>query len=326
MPFEHRDEWEWGWKTPLLLRFQAVPAVTDFLSFPIERLALAEAEAVFARRLSELRTSRIGIRFERIQEALFRAHPATESLETGLVIPGRTEIDLLHRIRGLPGTVVHWEVAVKFYLGLDDGGSIDADRYIGPSLKDTLGIKTRAIFGRQLTALSNPETRAAFGPRFGIAPAETILPYPKVHGILFNPFRGRADRRTPPLIAEDGMRGAWFEFDRLADFLGDVAAEFAGSESLRIRWLSDRRDWIRDQVRRPGGAEDESGLKDCLKSALAARWQSHFAGDGEPIQGTVLLRNERRDSELRFFIVPNGWHRAAERGLETLRGEGRIKT
>ncbi len=98
MPFEHHAEWEWGWKTPLLLRFQAPRRVRDFLETPLEKIDLVEAEAGFSRRIAELRSSRIGMRFERVQEALFRTHPDTESLRTGLVIPGKTEIDLLHRL------------------------------------------------------------------------------------------------------------------------------------------------------------------------------------------------------------------------------------
>lgn len=322
MPSPYRAEWEWGWNTPLLLRFRETPPpeVSDFLGTPLEGLTLERADRSFAGRVAELRTSRIGIRFERVQEALFRAHADTESLRPGLVVPGRTEIDLLHRLRSLPGTAIHWEVAVKFYLGLDDGGSADADRFIGPSLRDTLGLKSRAIFGRQLAVLDDPEVRLRHGDSFGISPDDRVIALPKVHGILFHPFRGRDEKVRPPEVAENGMRGAWVPHDQLDEFFESLSPE-AGT---RVRWLRDRQDWIRDQNRVPAQAENESELNSWLNSSLATRLQSHFASGGEPIQAVVLSPNPD-DSELRFFVVPKDWRDAAERGLETLRGESRIK-
>jgi hypothetical protein len=321
----HLAEWEWGWKTPLLLRFPDEPPaeVSAFLATPLERIALAEAEASFTRRTAELRTSRIGIRFERVQAALFDAHPDTRSLRTNLVIPGKTEIDLLHRLRTLPDTIIHWEVAVKFYLGLDVGGSLEADRFIGPSLKDTLGIKTRAIFGRQLAVLTDPTVRASLGAAFGILPGDAVLRLPKVHGILFLPFHGRVERRRPPTVTAEGLRGAWTPIDRLPEFIASVEAE-TGDAKARVRWLRDRTDWIRDPARVLGETVDETPLKGFLNSGLALRFQSHFADHGEPIQATVLMGG-KAPTEFRFFVVPSGWPDKAERELETLRGGSRIK-
>jgi hypothetical protein len=317
MSFEHRAEWEWGWKTPLLLRFQAPNAVRSFLDTPLEKIDLPEAEACFSRRIADLKSSRIGMRFERVQEALFRNHPDTESLLTGLVIPGKTEIDLLHRLKSLPSVIIHWEVAVKFYLGLDECGSDDADRFVGPSLKDTLGRKSRTIFGRQLKVLEDPEVRRTYAEAFGITMQDRILTLPKVNGVLFHPFRGQTELHRPEVAAEGGQRGAWFEIDRLPDFLADLSSE-TGADTTRVRWLNDRRDWIREQTAVIPHPENETRLKDCLKSNLATRFQSHFTGGGDPIQGAVLRKSGNQENESRFFIVPSGWHRAAS--------EVRIKT
>ncbi|MBS1961390.1 MAG: DUF1853 family protein [Bdellovibrionales bacterium] len=327
MPYAHLAEWEWGWKTPLLLRLsgpdgEAPPAVRDFLSTPLDRLALADAETTLAARIAELNTYRIGVYFERVQEALFRAHPDTTSLRTSLIVPGRTEIDLLHRIRALPGTAIHWEVAVKYYLGLDEGGATDPDRYVGPSLKDTLGVKMRTIFGRQLPILGDESVRANFGGPFGIAPEETVLRFPKVHGALYAPFRRRNEVRRPEAVAPDSARGAWCTYGELPEFLASVAGE--RGKDAHVRWMRDRYDWLRETVRleRP---EEETPLKDYLKSSLAARWESHFTGSGgslaDPLHATI--HGDRR--ELRFFVVGDGWREAAVRKLETLRAESRIK-
>ncbi len=206
--------------------------------------------------------------------------------------------------------IIHWEVAVKFSLGLDDGGSSDADRFVGPSLKDTLGRKTRTIFGRQLTVLEDPEVRRTYGESFGIAESDTILTLPKVNGVLFHPFRGQTELHRPEVAAAGGLRGAWFEIDRLPDFLADLASD-PTADSIRVRWLNDRRDWIRAQAWVTPHPENETRLKDCLRSNLANRLQSHFANGGDPIQGATLRKSGSTETESRFFIVPSGWHRAA---------------
>jgi hypothetical protein len=325
MPFAHHAEWEWGWKTPLLLRFRSpIPAaISDFLETPLAEIDLTAAEVGFASRMADLRSSRIGLRFERVQEALFRGHAGTDSLSTGLVIPGRTEIDILHRLKTLPGTAIHWEVAVKFYLCMDAGGSTDADRFIGPSLRDTLGKKTRGIFNRQLAILSDPAIRAEYGPRFGIDPEETILALPKVHGILFYPFRGgTTELRLPDAVSPAGSRGAWVTTAELPEFIAETARRPEFSEG-RVRWLRERREWICDQASVPGPTGEEVELKDYLNSPLADRIAGHFSAQGEPIQATILSP-AFGIPEFRFFVVSPDWPLTAERELETLRDKGRI--
>lgn len=327
MLFKHRAEWEWGWKTPLLLRLESalhagespIPSeIRDFLETPLSSLALADAERILETRIAELRTYRIGVYFERVQEALFLAHPGTRSLRTSLIVPGRTEIDLLHRIHSLPGTVIHWEVAVKYYLGLDAMGSTDAHRYVGPSLKDTLGVKMRTIYNRQLPILTEPAIREKLGASFGIEPDEKILRMPKVQGLLYAPFRGLNELRRPAEVLPGTAGGAWCSHGELTEFLASAAS--TAQTGARIRWMRDRYDWLRESrlLERP---EDEAELKDYLKSSLKERWDRHFQDSTEPIHATIL----DAEKELRFFIVADGWGEEAERKLETLRAGSRIK-
>jgi uncharacterized protein len=325
MQLPHFAEWEWSWKTPLLLHFpnSAPPQILDFLEKPLEEIALGEAEASLEERLSTLKSSRIGIRFERIQEALIRAHPETESLRTGLVIPNRTEVDLLHRIHTLTDTLIHWEVAVKFYIGLDAGGADTADRFIGPSLKDTLGIKMRTIFGRQLAILHDSEVREKYGEAFGIRSTDSIISLPKVHGILYLPYENLEETRQPPGVSEKGQRGAWMTIDALSAF---VSLQLEKDATASLRWMVERREWIRDQAFVEAPAELEIDLKLFLNSPLEARIQSYFAGNDEPIHCALVTgKPGPKKDALRFFIVPNHWPDAAERALETLKGQSRIK-
>lgn len=310
----HQAEWEWGWKAPLLFRLPNSPKTESFLDLPLEKLRLEKAEATLSENLRTLKTTRLGIRFERIQSALFQSHPDTADLQMGLVIPGRTEIDLLHRLHSFPGTVIHWELAVKFYLGLDPNGSSDPETFIGPSLKDTLGTKHRTVFSRQLSILKDPLVREKFGSEFGISAHEEILALPKIHGILFDPFEGSIHVHTPKrpeFISPSSLRGVWLPIKRLEEFIETMAPTFSGSDSPWVRLLDDRKDWIRVLRRSEPRPGSESSLKVFLNSPLKTRVQSYFQGESAPIQCAFFSKNT--DEELRFFIVPDDWNLDARR-------------
>ncbi len=300
---DFRPEWEWGWNSPLLLRPSSfagpLPApVLDFLATPIEAIDFVSGSVALSDRLAELRTSRIGFRFERIQAALFQNHPHTASVRTNIVVPGKTEIDVLHRLRTWPEGWIHWEVAVKFYLGLDTGGCAEAARFVGPSLKDSLEKKMRVIERRQLSALQDPALRTTLG----IADGERVYAAPYAKGVLFLPVDPGPEIRRPEGVSEFGSRGVWITLSRFPEW---IAAQRDLDPVARIQLLEDRKDWIRTP--KPGSGEL---LKDYLNSEGLRNLQSRFAADPDfpPQQGSLRTQ----DSEIRFFVVDDGWPKRAE--------------
>ncbi len=329
------SEWEWGWKTPLLL-FPSTdfsrgpdalpPAISALIAAPLDEFDLFRATQILAESFANLKTSRVGIRFERIQAALFRSHPATASLRTGIQIPEVTEIDLLQKIHALPGVVIHWEVAVKFYLAMDPDGSNDPDRWIGPSQKDSLGVKMRAVRDRQLAALSNPRHARAVG----ISEDEKLYALPKVHGVLFTPWKSGmpypSPTKNPPGVNPNGMRGIWFSESDSEKFLRERANRFPND---RIFILHDRKEWIRchrraEWISRAGGMPEIFTEETNLKNHFNFRLKTLTGSDSpekEPFQGLIIHGGE----EIRFFCVPDSWADTAEGSLETLRARSRIK-
>lgn len=329
------SDWEWGWKTPLLL-FSGTESteVEAFLASPLTEFDLKAASRHLDESLAKLKTSRIGIRFERIQEALMRAHPKTASLRAGIQIPGVTEIDLLHKLHSLPDTSIHWEVAVKFYLAIDPKGSKEPSRWIGPSLQDTLGIKMRTIRERQLCALKDPKVRTSLG----IPETEKIIAIPKVHGVLFVPWRPSlslhsfTDRlESPDGVVPESGRGLWIRESDADAFLSALRDEHGSS--LRIFILQDRKEWIRSHTRgewlTPGvGLPEILNSEKTLKDYFNFRLKKEAPGsppEKEPLQGMLILKEESRVSEFRFFCVPDAWLDHAEGALETLKPRSRIK-
>jgi hypothetical protein len=322
-------EWEWGWKTPLLLDPLAFAASSDAsllarapkliseLLDPswIDRLPFPQADEALAACFEGLKTSRVGIRFERVQEVLLRLHPRTLDLRAGIQIARKTEVDLLQRIE--PDSLIHWEIAVKFYLALDPVGSPDPVRWVGPGLRDTLGSKMRRIRERQLPALASLEDREAIG----LSPRDRVLALPKIHGILFLPFAAAPSGAStgtpenPEGISESGLRGVWCESAHLSAYFSEVLRQ---SGTPRIRSLDDRKEWIRDQ-RLVDGIPEETP-----SDALASRISQKIEASGEPAQFAVVDRE--RKSEARFFVVPDGWRIRAEAAMDSLRSPGKLKT
>lgn len=78
------------------------------------------------------------------------AHGKQLSLPSGVTLG---EFDfLLYDAAGL----VHGELATKFYLYTPDKLSLDVDRFVGPNLKDTLGLKMHKILDQQLMLSTHP--------------------------------------------------------------------------------------------------------------------------------------------------------------------------
>lgn len=294
-----RSEWEWGWKTPLLLDPSAFSPDSEILpellspkyldSFPF-----SEADTLLEQKLHALKSSRVGLRFERIQEVLFHFHPRTLELRASIMIPGRTEIDLLQQIER--DLYIHWEIAAKFYFALDPGGSEDPFRWVGASLQDCLGLKIRTIRERQLRALADAPERHFVG----IEENARVFAFPKVHGVLFLP-REKAPTSLPPGVSPGGLRGIWIPASEFPEFFTECRAN--GSH---LRALGDRKQWIQDQRLISGIAEETQPSK-----------------IEKPEQFTILSNDGK--TETRLFVVPDDWRERAEGALDSLIQAGKIK-
>jgi hypothetical protein len=317
-------EWEWGWKTPLLLdplAFAQASEPSDLALLPplledildptlLNRISLNDADATLTEALDRLKTSRVGLRFERVQETLFRAHPHTLELRASVPVGQRTEIDLLQRVE--TDFLLHWEVAVKFYLALDPGGSTDPMRWVGPSLRDALGRKLRTIREKQLGALLTPEDRFSIG----LATRDRVVALPKVHGVLFLPLDSPNDPapalRNPEGVSPQGLRGTWMKSSDVAEYFSAL------EEGARIRALIDRKEWIRDQ-RLVDGTPSEIPSRDLARQIAEA-----IESSATPAHFAVVFGRVR--PEFRFFVVPNAWPAQAEAALDSFASPGRIKT
>jgi len=198
---------------------------------------------------------------------------------------GRTlgEFDFLVRERA-SGETQHWEVAVKFFLGVRAGGA--ARHWIGPGLRDRLDLKLARLRDHQLRLADSPAGRDLL-TSLGLPAARPVC---LVKGRLFYPACAREDDWTPHDAAPGHLRGWWLDHD-----------------AFRARWAAAGLDWL--HLPRAGwmtevilGADETPPAPAEDIDTLLAR----LPGTGpRAATGVVGLRDGREVT--RGFVVPPDW-------------------
>ncbi|TFH86812.1 DUF1853 family protein [Billgrantia azerbaijanica] len=255
---------------------------------------LEAAPEALERRVGDTVNGRMGLYHERLWQFLLDRAPGTCLLAHNLrVHRGKLtlgELDLLYRQRDRK-TLIHLEVAIKFYLGLPEGpGDAAAPaRWIGPGGADSLASKLAHLRRHQLTLTDQAETREAI--RLELAPhlahldaKQPILRRLAMPGVLFQPWRQALP--APRGSAPGHWRGRWVPWGEWRD-LRDVLPR-----TTRAAWLA-KPHWLA-----PPRRHAFTRLRD-----LEARLAQHFAGPATPVQ-VALATGDITD---RLFVVSDAW-------------------
>lgn len=183
-----------------------------------------------------------------------------------------------------PDALAHIEFATKFYL-LDGGGSNEFDALVGPNLADSLGVKMRKVFERQLALGAHPAAQA-------LLPLPVTQAQALVKGWLFYPSGSWPAMQG---IAAGHCRGFWSALDEFDAVPGE---EFLILPKLE--WLAPFRG---QPMARP-----------LTRTELTATLAAGFASSGTPILVATVRQHGGLVEELdRGFLVPNDWRiRAAQ--------------
>ncbi|MFP5392572.1 MAG: DUF1853 family protein [Gammaproteobacteria bacterium] len=184
-----------------------------------------------------------------------------------------------------PEGVEHIEFATKLYL-LEGEAAARFDTFVGPNLADSLGLKMRKIFQRQLTLGQHPAAQP-------LLPRPVVRARALVKGWLFYPL---GTEQVIGGISPRHCRGFWCalsELDRLAGTRFVVLP--------RLEWLAPYRSGDRDAA--IDGAE------------LAVRLAAQFDQALMPVLVAAVREQDGVLAECwRGFVVPDDWRaRAAVR-------------
>ncbi len=236
---------------------------------------------------------RLGSYFETLWHFWLGDNPRYQLLFANLTLRSASgtlgEFDLLVRDSKTAKTL-HWELAVKFYLGTGD--TSQPSNWLGPAQRDRLDVKTDRLLDHQSRLSRYPEANELFD-QLGIRVDQTWL---ILKGRLFYPASVPAP--APHGANPDHLRGFWITPEALA--------------SLEGAWLPlERSQWLAPV------AQVEPAV--CLDNrALTERWQN------QPPEYPVCLARVVNGLEVeRGFVVTDGWNsRLGDRHQQTLEVTG----
>lgn len=236
---------------------------------------------------------RLGSRFESLL-AFWLAwpdNPAYRLLARNLPIrdAGRTlgELDFLVHDRHA-GVLQHWEVAVKFFLGVRPGGA--TCDWIGPGLRDRLDLKLTRLHTHQLRLCRTVPARAQLSAMGLEAPTPVCL----VKGRLFYPAGVNVGTWAPADATPDHLQGWW-----------------QNSAGLCTRWQGEGLSWIRlpkanwmTEVM-PEAAANMADAALPLNDLLA-KLQTEQPSGGTHVANCIIGLDRGREVT-RGFVVPKSW-------------------
>jgi len=163
--------------------------------------------------LASQKDRRLGKYFETLWFFWLSNHPRYQVVENNLqiIIDGETlgEIDLIVRDRK-NGQLMHWELAIKFYLGVAD--TTVMSNWHGPDLRDRLDLKVEHLLHRQSVLSTDPRVAQWLRQRgIQIDGCAVIL-----KGRLYYPWRedvswhDHSDTGSPTQCDAQHLRSWWF--------------------------------------------------------------------------------------------------------------------
>lgn len=245
----------WALGTPSLVKHQKeLPMLSsewwmqEFLNAQDWLLELDRDPSALLIYLDPNRGRRIGLAFEDLLRCWLDWHPEYSCLATDIPIyDGKRTVGAFDFLIQTPDDVLHLEVAVKYYLCLEN--SQDWVNWIGPSRRDHLGKKLTKMRDRQLQLLLTPLGKKCL--------EEHQLPHPTrvagtIKGIFFQ-YWGGEDIVPMSCHTVDGI---WMFCEDFVGIYRDCHEDCRFVERIRPDWLAplqlqEANNWDREEIFTP---------------------------------------------------------------------------
>jgi hypothetical protein len=223
----------WSIFGPSLLSSSVTPPLTEILP------ELCESRLKGTTLSPDFQSPRLGFRFEQLWQSALSSSEIPFIANQQITDEGRTlgELDLLIP-RGQ--STLHIELALKFYLGVEDD-------WIGPNRRDLLSRKIQHTFDHQLPLAQNP---VALSEIKQLAPAP-VQSFAIMRGCLFAPAHDVSAAPLPVEISPDHWSGYWCPIEQAhylpeghwyvlskQDWLSPVFSSFAITRDELLKYLT----------------------------------------------------------------------------------------
>lgn len=208
--------------------------------------------------------------------------------------------------------LLHWEFATKFYL-LDDQADADGfNHLVGPNLADTLGLKIRKTFAKQLQLAYHPAAQS-------VLPQAVDLAQALVKGWLFLP---PGSQRVLDGLSPGHCRGWWMT---LAEFAAGPAQDKDVRYAIlpRLQWLAPvkiRACTLDEAPALPNSIAPVECAAPIDAATLQAAVLERFAIESSPVMAATVIEQDGWLVEVaRGFIAPNDWRERAAIRRESMK-------
>ena len=192
LPLKHQRDRLWSVFGPSLLNTRAAPPADHWMPEDSDLTLLAWRDSGV-----DYYSPRLGFCFEQLwQSALHLCGETT--LPNQQIIEGQQTLGELDLLITSHDPVLHLELALKFYLGVEHD-------WVGPNQRDLLSQKLARTFEHQLPLAQLPATRNALS-ELGIGAVESVA---VMRGCLFHPAHGLRAAPLPDEIADNHWKGFW---------------------------------------------------------------------------------------------------------------------
>ncbi len=174
--------------------------------------------------------------------------------------------------------LIHWEMAVKFYLRRRGG-----TEFLGPEGRDTLARKAGRIFDHQLQLGTNPAGHTALAQLSG----GPVVSRAFVKGWLFHPDDGQADA---PQVSPLHQRGWWRTPEEFSAASANLGKRFS---------IVERADWL-------VGPLEANGRETFSAADLERHIGTRFVADARALM-VAGFESPAGPETGRGFVVPADW-------------------
>ncbi|MBT8125912.1 MAG: DUF1853 family protein [Gammaproteobacteria bacterium] len=280
----------WALSSPPVLRYQNTACQWFADAWYLEQYRQLDSKlrqldrnpAELQKQLAAQKDQRLGNYFETLWAYALQLSPRYQLLERNLQFHagertiGEMDFIVLDKVSGRHA---HWELAIKFYLGVGD--TVKQNAWHGPGKKDRLDLKVDHLLSRQTELSHHPAVRDELAQRGIVIDDCAVI----LKGRLFYPWQQRGRERHPEAANSTHPIGHWLSRDQFEHAFSPDARFLP---LIRGGWLS------RNPMNRLFDGYTVAGLMRLVEQG-ACRLPLHVA----------QLQGESEDE--RLFIVDDNW-------------------